>query len=291
MVRRLALMEVTVQVPASTTNLGPGFDCLGVALQLWNRTRVCRVNGSSTSPSPRPKMVDEAAQAFFSNSRISAFEFDWSLEGDVPPARGLGSSVTLRLGVLLGLNQLSDNVYSTSEIKRLCDQLEGHPDNTAAALNGGFTIVNALRNVVQRFEVSSDLHFVLFIPDFEVTTSEARKVLPATYPRTDIVENLANVALIAAAFASHDYGSLRDAFNDRLHEPYREPLVPMLRDLVHAGQKAGALGGFLSGSGSTIACLTTQDPQPVADAMRAAAGNAKGTINIVRADNSGARIL
>ena len=284
-------MEVTVQVPASTTNLGPGFDCLGVALQLWNRTQVRRVNGSSTSPSPRPKMVDEAAQAFFSNSTISPFEFDWSLQGDVPPARGLGSSVTLRLGVLLGLNRLADNIYSTLEIKQLCDKLEGHPDNTAAALNGGFTVVNARRNVVQRFDVSSDLHFVLFIPDFEVATSEARKVLPPNYPRTDIVENLANVALITAAFATKDYESLRDAFSDRLHEPYREPLVPILRDLVRAGQKAGALGGFLSGSGSTIACLTTQDPQAVADAMRAAAGKAKGEIRIVRADNSGARIL
>jgi len=284
-------MEVTVQVPASTTNLGPGFDCLGVALQLWNQTRVWRVNGSSTSRNPRPKMVDEAAQAFFSNATISPFEFDWSLEGQVPSARGLGSSVTLRLGVLLALNHLANNVYSTLEIKQLCDQLEGHPDNTAAALSGGFTVVNARRNVVQRFDVSSDLRFVLFIPDFEVTTSEARKVLPATYSRTDIVENLANVALIAAAFATRDYESLRDAFNDRLHEPYREPLVPMLRDLVHAGQKAGALGGFLSGSGSTIACLTTRDPQPVADAMRVAAGKAKGKISIVQADNSGARIL
>jgi homoserine kinase len=284
-------MEVTVQVPASTTNLGPGFDCLGVALQLWNRTRVCSVNGSSTSPSPRPKMVDEAAQAFFSNSTISAFEFDWSLEGDVPPARGLGSSVTLRLGVLLGLNQLAGNVYSTPEIRHLCDQLEGHPDNTAAALNGGFTVVNARTNAVRHFDVSSELHFVLFVPEFEVTTSEARKVLPATYPRTDIVENLANVALIATAFATHNYESLRDAFNDRLHEPYREPLVPILRDLVGAGQKAGALGGFLSGSGSTIACLTTRDPQPVADAMRAAAGKTKGQIAIVQADNAGARIL
>jgi homoserine kinase len=291
MVGRFPLMEVTVQVPASTTNLGPGFDCLGVALQLWNRTRVRRVNGSSTSPNPRPKMVDEAAQAFFSNSTISPFEFDWSLKGDVPPARGLGSSVTLRLGVLLGLNRLADNIYSTSEIKQLCDRLEGHPDNTAAALHGGFTVVNARRNVVQRFDVSSGLHFVLFIPDFEVATSEARKVLPVTYPRTDVVENLANVALIAAAFASQDYESLRDAFSDRLHEPYREPLVPMLRDLVRAGQKAGAFGGFLSGSGSTIACLTTQDPQPVADAMQAAAGKMNGTISIVQADNSGARIL
>src|SRR5580700_7570275 len=169
-------MEVTVQVPASTTNLGPGFDCLGVALQLWNRTRVCRVNGSSPSASPRPKMVDQAAQAFFSNSTISSFEFDWSLEGDVPAARGLGSSVTLRLGVLLGLNQLAGNVYSASEIGRLCDELEGHPDNTAAALNGGFTVVNARTNAVQRFDVTSELHFVLFVPEFEVTTSDARKV-------------------------------------------------------------------------------------------------------------------
>src|ERR1700751_1098960 len=245
MVPRFALMEVTVQVPASTTNLGPGFDCLGVALQLWNRTRVRRVNGSSTSASPRPKMVDEAAHAFFSNSTISPFEFDWSLQGDVPPARGLGSSVPLRLGVLLGLNRLADNVYSTSEIKQLCDHLEGHPDNTAAALHGGFTIVNAR----------------------------------------------ANVPLTAAACAGQDYEAVHDAFNDRLHEPYREPLVPILRDLVRAGQKAGALGGFLSGSGSTIACLTTQDPQPVADAMQTAAGKAKGTISIVKSDNSGARIL
>jgi homoserine kinase len=291
MVRRFALMEVTVQVPASTTNLGPGFDCLGVALQLWNRTRVSRVNGSSTSPNPHPKMVDEAAQAFFSNSTISPFEFDWSLEGDVPSARGLGSSVTLRLGLLLGLNRLADDIYSTSEIEQLCDHLEGHPDNTAAALHGGFTVVNARRNVVQRFDVSSELNFVLFIPDFEVATSEARKVLPASYSRTDIVENLANVALITAAFASHNYESLRDAFNDRLHEPYREPLVPILRDLVRAGQNAGALGGFLSGSGSTIACLTTQDPQLVAEAMRAAAGKAKGQITTVQADNYGARIV
>jgi homoserine kinase len=236
-------------------------------------------------------MVDEAAQAFFSNSTISPFEFDWSLEGDVPPARGLGSSVTLRLGVLLGLNQLASNVYSISEIGRLCDQLEGHPDNTAAALNGGFTVVNARTNAVQRFDVSAELHFVLFVPEFEVTTSDARKILPATYPRTDIVENLANVALIAAAFATHNYESLRDTFNDRLHEPYRESLVPILRDLVGAGRKAGALGGFLSGSGSTIACLTTQDPQPVADAMRAAAGKTKGRISVVQADNAGARIL
>ena len=284
-------MEVTVQVPASTTNLGPGFDCLGVALQLWNRTRVRRVNPSSRSAYAHPKMVDEAARAFFSSSAAPAFEFDWSLQGDVPSARGLGSSVTLRLGLLLGLNELAGGACSISEIKQLCDRLEGHPDNTAAALSGGFTIVNAVRNVIHRFDVSADLRFVLFIPDFEVATAEARRVLPSAYPRADIVENLANVALISAAFATRDYESLRGLFNDRMHEPFREPLVPMLRDVVRAGQKAGALGGFLSGSGSTIACLTIEDPAPVADAMQAAAGKSKGKISIVQADNTGAQIL
>lgn len=282
-------MEVTVQVPASTTNLGPGFDCLGVALQIWNRTRLSRVNGSNQSP--HPDMVLEAAQAFFAESGLPSFDFDWSLQGDVPPARGLGSSVTLRLGVLLGLNKLTGNILSNLEIGQLCNQLEGHPDNAAAALHGGFVVVNARKNRVQRFDISPDLHFVLFVPDFEVITSEARKVLPPTYPRPEIVENLANVALIASAFASKDYAALRETFDDRLHEPYREPLVPILRPIVRAGIKAGALGGFLSGSGSTVACVTIRDPAAIAEAMRTAAGPVEGQTIIALADNAGARIL
>src|SRR5260370_41477678 len=125
-------------------------------------------------------MVDEAAQAFFSSSTVPPFEFDWSLEGDIRSARGLGSSVTLRLGLLLGLNELAGGIHSKSEIKQLCDRLEGHPDNTAAALNGGFTIVNAQRNMVHSFDASAELHFAWIIPDFDVVTSEATNVLPST---------------------------------------------------------------------------------------------------------------
>src|SRR5260370_15358666 len=120
-------------------------------------------------------MVDEAGQAFFSSSTVPPFEFDWSLEGDLASARGLGSCVTLRLGLLLGLNELAGRIHLKSEIKQLCDRLEGHPDNTAAALNGGFTIVNARRNMVHRFDVSAGFHFFFFLPGFEVGTSQARK--------------------------------------------------------------------------------------------------------------------
>src|SRR5258708_25736159 len=146
MLRRFALMEVTVQVPASTTNLGPGFDCLGVALQLWNRTRVRRVNASSRSSFRHPKMVDEAAQAFFSSSTVPPFEFDWSLQGDIPSARGLGSSVTLRLGLLLGLNELADRLPSKSEIKQPCHPVAGHPDYSDAPFNGGFHLIHSPSN-------------------------------------------------------------------------------------------------------------------------------------------------
>src|SRR5258708_9328270 len=109
-------------------------------------------------------MVGEVGQGFFSSSTVPPFEFDWSLQGDIPSARGLGSSVTLRLGLLLGLHELADRIHSKSEIKQLCDRLGGHPDNTAAALNGGFTILNARRNLVHRFDLSAGLPFGLFTP-------------------------------------------------------------------------------------------------------------------------------
>jgi homoserine kinase len=282
-------MEVTIQVPASTTNLGPGFDCLGIALQIWNRTRISRTDLPTSSP--HPPMVLDAARAFFSHAGITPFDFRWHLEGEIPVARGLGSSVTLRLGVLLALNRLAGDVLPNAEVSKLCDRLEGHPDNTAAALNGGFVIVNPRTNRLQRFDVSPDLRFVLFIPDFEVITAQARKVLPPNYPRSDIVENLANVASIAAAFATQNYDFLRTAFGDRLHQPYREPLVPGLRQIIDAGQQAGALGGFLSGSGSTIACLAVGNANPITEAMQAAAGKTGGRTMVVSADNIGAHIV
>jgi homoserine kinase len=282
-------MEVTIQVPASTTNLGPGFDCLGVALQIWNRTRISRTD--QPTPPLHPPIVLDAARTFFSRAGIAPFDFQWHLEGDVPVARGLGSSVTLRLGVILALNRIAADILPITEVGKLCDRLEGHPDNTAAALTGGFVIVNPRTKRLQRFDVSPDLRFVLFVPDFEVITAESRKVLPATYPRSDIVENLANVASIAAAFATQDYDLLRTAFEDRLHQPYREPLVPDLHRIIEAGQQAGALGGFLSGSGSTIACLAIGNAEPITEAMQAAASKTGGHTMVVAADNIGARII
>jgi homoserine kinase len=280
-------MVLSIQVPASTTNLGPGFDCLGVALELWNRIRVVPGEKEAQNPS----IVSEAANLFFDQTGIKRFAFRCVIEGDIPQARGLGSSVTIRAGVLLALNALAAGHLTKKELCELCTKLEGHPDNAAAALYGGFTIVSKARNEIARFDIDPDLKFVLFIPNFEVKTSEARRVLPESYSRQTVVENLANTSFVAAAFASRRYGQLQDSFDDRVHQPFRTQFVPFLPKVLSAARNAGALGGFLSGSGSTIACLTLSDGSKVAASVADAAPEAKAKVLIVSADNLGARIL
>ncbi len=277
------LQDVRVRVPATTANLGPGFDCLGVALRLFNTTRVRR-GGTASDP-----MVLEAADAFFARAKCRPFSFGHSISGDVPISRGLGSSVTVRLGVLLGLNAMCGDLLDSQAIFELCTDLEGHPDNAAPAVFGGFC---ASRNSsALRFAVSSALTFVLLIPPYEVRTDAARKVLPPTLDRQAAVLSTVNACRITAAFASKDYASLAGAFEDGLHQPYRASLVRELAPALVAGMKAGALGGFLSGSGSTIACVTLRDAERVARAMKRAASSPDARVVVTHADNRGARIV
>jgi homoserine kinase len=279
-------MPVTVHVPASTSNFGPGFDCLSAALNIWNR--VTMDWGDATVP---PPIVMEAAHLFWRETGTKEKPFQWAIEGDVPQSRGLGSSVTVRLGTLMGLNELNGNPLSKNEILKLCAQLEGHPDNAAAALYGGFTIVNESGNRVLRFDVLNSVHFVLYIPDIEVSTPAARSVLPGKYDRSAVTKNLANTAMIAAAFASHDYEALKGVLDDQLHQPYRRHLAPFMAPVIQAGIDAGALGGFLSGSGSTIACIVKGPSDAVADAMATAYPELTAKVKIVRVDNMGSKVL
>lgn len=276
------MQRVTVRVPASTSNLGPGFDCLGVALRIYNIVRVQRGGSSLSTP-----MMREAAAAFFARAGREAFPFSCEISGDVPVSRGLGSSVTVRLGVLFGLNELAGRVLSREELFQLCTALEGHPDNAAPAAFGGFNVSRGVKR--QRFPVSAKLKFVLLIPDFEVRTSEARAILPKSIRWRDAIESCGNACAVTASFASGAYENLRGAFADRLHQPFRKRLVPFFDAAVAAGEEAGALGVFLSGSGSTIAAVTLRNSDRVADAMLAAAQSNARTITTT-ADNRGAQI-
>jgi len=278
------MQAVTFRIPATTANLGPGYDCLGVALCIYNRVTVRR---EAPAGKPHPMAV-KAAQRFFETAKMKPFAFDWAITGDVPQSRGLGSSVTVRLGILHGLNHLAGRPLEREDLFLLCSELEGHPDNAAPAEFGGFTVANA--DGCLAFEVSPDLKFVLLIPDFEVSTPAARKVLPADLPHDLAVQSAVNAARITAAFASGRYEALRGAFEDYLHQPFRQPLIPFLPAVLRAGEAAGALGGFLSGSGSAIACVTLESPERVAAAMCKAAGVPARTV-ITTADPTGVKIL
>src|SRR4030095_1431997 len=276
------MQQVTVRVPGSTSHLVPGFDCLGVALRIYNDVLV--TGGGRSRPQA---FVEEAADLFFHHTRRAPFSFSVSITDNIPPSRGLGSSVTVLLGVLLALNALTANRVDRLSIFQLCAQLEGHPDNAAPAILGGFTVVRS--QVVQRFDVSALLSFVLLIPDFKITTSGARRILPSQIKRVAAVKNCANACAITAAFASGNYRNLRGAFSDHVHQPFRLKLIPFLPRVVAAAEKAGALGAFLSGSGSTVAAVTLHSPKKVAAAMLRALGSASAHTLITRGDNRGAR--
>jgi homoserine kinase len=298
------MQQITVRVPASTSNLGPGFDCLGVALRIYNTVTVARaVSGQHF----QPPIVSEAADRFFHEARRRAFSFSCSIAEQIPQSRGLGSSATIRLGILLALNRLSGNPLDQLKIFQLCAELEGHPDNAAPATFGGFTVTrndgfpavilrrlpkpSLLASTVQHFPVSPRLSFVLLVPDLEIQTSRARNVLPSKISHVAAVENCGNACALTAAFASQDYKKLCGVFADHLHQPFRVKLVPFLPRVVTAAEKAGALGAFLSGSGSTICAMTLKDRDRIGEAMKRAAGSISSRVIIKRADNRGAILI
>lgn len=278
------MQQVTVRVPASTSNLGPGFDCLGIALRIYNDTTILRNRGSQ-----RDAIVREAARLFFKRAKLTSFPFSCRVAGEIPRCRGLGSSAAVRLGVVHALNELTEKPLSRQQIFEVVAQLEGHPDNAAPAEFGGFNVTRASQR--QRFAVFSRLHFVLLIPNLEISTINARRILPARVARLNSVESCGNACAITAAFASRNYEKLRGVFIDHLHQPFRKKLIPFLDDVIAAGVRAGALGGFLSGSGSTIICVTLRSSQKVAAAMLAAARTTDARTSITTADNRGARVF
>ncbi|HKS03830.1 MAG TPA: homoserine kinase, partial [Chthoniobacterales bacterium] len=278
------MQQVTVRAPASTSNLGPGFDCLGVALSLYNQVTI-----KSGTAGGGNRMVREAARKFFAVANCKPFDFSCDIRGNVPIGRGLGSSVTVRLGVLHALNEIAQTNLSRNELFKLCAKLEGHPDNAAPASFGGFTVARGID--VQRFKVSPRLRFILLIPSFEIATIEARRLLPANILRINAARNSANVAAIAAAFATREYKKLGGCFVDYLHQPFRKKLVPFLDRVITAAEDAGALGAFLSGSGSAICALALDDSKKVAAAMLRASRLFHTQAVITRADNRGVRIF
>ena len=294
---------VTVRVPGSTSNCGAGFDTLGLALSIYNRVTVSRAAGTTAQPE-RPAdgraqaMVAETAAMFFRTAGLAPAGFRYRIEGDVPAARGLGSSVTVIAGVLAGLDALHGSGWSRHKLVEVATMLEGHPDNASAGILGGFCVarcepVSGAYLDTVRIPVPADLAFVVASPSTELLTKESRGVLPATLPYFDAVKSINSAAYFTAALATGDYAKLRQAAGDFMHEPYRLPKIPGARAAIAAGVAAGALTGWLSGSGSSVLCVSsTAQAQQVREAMTGAFGREGIACDgrILSADNDGLRL-
>ncbi len=296
--------SITIRVPGSTSNCGAGFDTLGLALNVHNDIGLTRLEGVAARPktaddSRAQAMVDATASAFFRQTGRPAFGFSYEIKGTVPPARGLGSSVTVRAGVVAGLAALLGVNFSPHDIVALVTVLEGHPDNAAAGVLGGFCVARsdpatgAYVNTI-RFEVPADLVFVVASPSVEILTEQSRGVLPSSLPYFDAVKSINSATYLVAAFAARDYTKLRGAVFDAMHEPYRLPRIPGGRAAIDAGVAAGAFTGWLSGSGSSVLCIS---PKETANGVQAAmqeafsrAGVASET-RCLAGDNAGLRSI
>ncbi len=298
------LQAVTVRVPGSTSNCGAGFDTLGLALDIYNEVTVTRATGQLAQPATPgdaagSEMAEEAAKLFFVRAGCEEFGFTFHIGGDVPMSRGLGSSVTLRAGVIAALNELTGVRLKKEVLCTLVTQLEGHPDNATPAVIGGFCVARCDPNTgelcgVVRRPLGRELCFVVVSPEQELQTKKARGILPRELPYFDAVKSINSAAYVVAAFLSGEYDRLRHAVRDYMHEPYRLPLIPGGQAAIQAGVQAGALTGWLSGSGSSVLCVARPGQAArVGRAMAAAFAGVKLKSRILRlyADNHGLKVV
>lgn len=287
--------RVVVSVPATCANLGPGFDCLALALALRNQFEVMlepRGQGRPArtsvevmgAPDDISHLPDKGKNLFLHAFRLLCAHCGVPMPAvsariwvNLPPSRGLGSSATAVVGGLLAANTALGGPASNDELLDLAVACEPghHPDNVAAALYGGMVVTGVRgtdnRLITHTHPVPVELRAVLFIPDRPMSTVRGRALLPSAYTLADVTFNLGRVALLLTAFATGQLSLLATAMDDRIHQPYREQLFPALRPLITAARDAGAHGACLSGGGSSVLALVTDNAQAVQSAMEIAA--------------------
>ena len=298
----MTLCRVTVRAPATSANMGPGFDCLGIALDIWNvitvevGTESIHISGQGEDELPRDRsnMVWQSIARVFREAGRPVPAMSLSCRNDIPTARGLGSSSAALVGGLTAGNELCGRPFSQTDLLQIAAQIEGHPDNVAPALFGGMQIAiyDDDRVISAPVPVPKDLTAVLYIPSQPMPTKEARGLLQNEVPRADAVFNIGRAALLVRAMATGDLERLDIATDDLLHQPARQTIFFPMKNIIRAALGAGALGAFLSGAGSTVLALATEKEFTIGYEMADAAAKSgiDGEVRITRPTLHGASV-
>ncbi len=300
-------MKVRVCVPATSANLGSGFDTLGLALSLYNEVELEERQGgleiivegegaAELEAQGSQNLVVRASQAAFQAIGRRPAGLRVRCLNRIPLGRGLGSSSAAAVaGVAAGARLMGERL-PPEEVLRLALPFEGHPDNIAPCVLGGFTVAATAGGRVHclRVPLTRPLRAVAVIPDVRLATADARRALPEKVPLADAVFNVNRAALLVAALTQGRFDLLREAVSDRLHQPYRAPLLPGMMEVMEAGYAAGALACFLSGAGSTVLALAEAGGEAIGTAMQSRWRDAFGTAShtqVLDVDTAGLRNL
>lgn len=294
---------IKIRIPASTANLGSGFDSLGIALNLYNYIEIgpslgCEISSADGTeiPTGEDNLVYLSAKKVFEKSGLPFRGLKIIEENHIPFARGLGSSSACIAGGVFGANELLGRPFAKNELLDIAAEIEGHPDNVSPAILGGFT-VNATDGKNIRFvksEVPENFVFAAFVPPFELKTADARAAMPKEVSVKDSVFNLSRSALFTASLISGKFENLKAACDDKLHQPSRLPLISGGKTVIEKSYENGALAAFISGAGSTMMAIFDCGKEKAEE-------NAKKILSsgefdgwkyfILNADNSGTTVL
>ncbi len=255
---------IKIKIPATSANLGAGYDSLGLALDFYNQVNMeefdkidIRSLDGVSIPTDKTNLIYKSADDLFKVCGKTLKGLKLEQTNNIPMARGLGSSSACIVAGLVGANTLLNNPLSTDDLVDIAAQIEGHPDNTAPALLGG--IVTAVFDGKKvhwvKQEVYTKLKFVAIIPDFELKTDKARACIPTEVSHKDAVYNLSRAALFSASLLTGKFENLRTAVHDRLHQPYRMELIPRCREVFDIAYNHGAYGVYISGAGPAVMAI------------------------------------
>jgi homoserine kinase len=275
-------MHITVRVPATSANLGPGFDCLGLALDLWNEAIInlaiefsVQVHGEGMErlSTGENNLIIRSAQTLAERIGKRLPPFHVNCTNHIPLSSGLGSSAAAKLTGLLGANALLGNPLLREEIIDLATEMEGHPDNVAPAMLGGLVVSTIENEKVFAHKLNigtkndSLIHITVVLPDFHLSTQQARAALPDYVTTRAAVHNISHAVMVAEAFRDGDLELLAKAMTDTMHQPYRLPLIPGGAEAMYAAKAAGASATAISGAGPSIIAFSAKRDAAIGEAM------------------------